>query len=264
MIAIASLAESQPLPLLEGMACGCFPVVTNVGIVPEMVAHGVNGLVVERSPEAFRDAFSWCERNLAAVRRAGRLNAARSQPKSAAGICSRHASATCSTRRSGAARCPRPKPRRRAGPLRAALSRHVAPARVAFVTPEFVTNEPRSGGLANYLRRMTTALVRQGHQPELFVIGHEACASIEVDGVRVHQVRGALSGALAARGYCAFSARCACALAAHVLPPLVEAWWLAAGAAPAQRRGRLRSGAECRLSRRRTLRAPRRRRHAPR
>lgn len=76
VIAIASEAESQPLPLLEGMASGCFPVVTNVGIVPELVVHGVNGLVVERSPEAFREAFAWCERNLDAVRRAGRLNAA--------------------------------------------------------------------------------------------------------------------------------------------------------------------------------------------
>lgn len=76
VIAIASLAEGQPLPLLEGMACGAFPVATEVGIVPELVRHGVNGLVVERSPEAFREAFGWCEQNLGRVRRAGCFNAA--------------------------------------------------------------------------------------------------------------------------------------------------------------------------------------------
>jgi glycosyltransferase involved in cell wall biosynthesis len=77
VIAIASTAESQPLPLLEGMACGCFPVATDVGIVPELVRSGTNGLVVERSVKAFRDAFAWCDAHLPFVRRAGEANAAR-------------------------------------------------------------------------------------------------------------------------------------------------------------------------------------------
>jgi hypothetical protein len=75
VIAIASEAESQPLPLLEAMACGCFPVATDVGIVSELVTSGVNGLVVSRTPESFREAFEWCERNRQAVQRAGALNA---------------------------------------------------------------------------------------------------------------------------------------------------------------------------------------------
>src|SRR5207249_11745294 len=43
--------------------------------VPELVTHGVNGLVVHRSPPAFRAAFQWCVLNPAAVRRAGMENA---------------------------------------------------------------------------------------------------------------------------------------------------------------------------------------------
>jgi glycosyltransferase involved in cell wall biosynthesis len=76
VIAIASLAESQPLPLIEGMASGCFPVTCNVGIVPEVVLSGVNGLVVERSIEGFRSAFEWCSSRLERIREAGLRNSA--------------------------------------------------------------------------------------------------------------------------------------------------------------------------------------------
>jgi hypothetical protein len=75
VLAIASRSESQPLPLMEGMACGCFPVTVNVGIVPELITDVANGLVVERSIEAFRKAFAWCSANLATVRGVGLSNA---------------------------------------------------------------------------------------------------------------------------------------------------------------------------------------------
>lgn len=75
VIACASEAEGDPRPLIEGMACGCFPVTTDVGIVPELVRHGVNGLVVERTAEAFAEAFTWCRANIDLVRAAGSLNA---------------------------------------------------------------------------------------------------------------------------------------------------------------------------------------------
>jgi hypothetical protein len=75
VICIASEAEGTPLPLLEAMACGCFPITTDVGVVPEIITDGNNGLVVERSVEAFRQAFSWCQSNRDFVRRAGRNNA---------------------------------------------------------------------------------------------------------------------------------------------------------------------------------------------
>jgi len=74
VLAIASTAESQPLPLIESMASGCFPVATDVGIVRELVRSGYNGLIVERSVESFRNAFAWCERHLDHIRRIGRFN----------------------------------------------------------------------------------------------------------------------------------------------------------------------------------------------
>ena len=76
VLAIASIAESQPLPLMEAMACGCFPVTTAVGIVPELVESGRNGLVVDRDADAFREAFTWCQDHLDEVRAAGLRNAA--------------------------------------------------------------------------------------------------------------------------------------------------------------------------------------------
>jgi hypothetical protein len=75
VIAIASVAEGDPRPLIEGMACGCFVVATDVGIVPELVVHGVNGLIVQPTSEAFEVAFAWCRANIEFVREAGRRNA---------------------------------------------------------------------------------------------------------------------------------------------------------------------------------------------
>ena len=74
VICISSSVEGGPLPLLEGMATGCFPVTTDVGIVPELVRDGDNGVVVERTVAAFRCAFQWCAEHLDQVRAAGRRN----------------------------------------------------------------------------------------------------------------------------------------------------------------------------------------------
>ena len=75
VLCVASTAEGEPLTLIEGMACGVFPVVVDVGIVPELVRDGENGLIVERSAAAFRAAFQWCASHLDEVRAAGRENA---------------------------------------------------------------------------------------------------------------------------------------------------------------------------------------------
>lgn len=75
VIAVASEAEGDPRPLIEGMACGCFPIATDVGIVPELVEHGVNGLIVQRSPASFARALAWCRANRERVLAAGRSNA---------------------------------------------------------------------------------------------------------------------------------------------------------------------------------------------
>lgn len=78
VFAISSKHEGEPLTLIEAMAAGCFPVCTNVGIVPELIQNHTNGIIIDRAePQAFRDAFAWCEKNLDWVRRAGEANALR-------------------------------------------------------------------------------------------------------------------------------------------------------------------------------------------
>jgi glycosyltransferase involved in cell wall biosynthesis len=76
ILAVSSQHEGEPLPLLEAMASGCFPVCVDVGIVPELIKHKENGYIVrERSVDAFREGFEWCDRNRAKVRTAGLANA---------------------------------------------------------------------------------------------------------------------------------------------------------------------------------------------
>ena len=90
VITCASDAEGDPRPLIEAMACGCFPVTVDVGIVPELViagdrgdtiAGGVTlyprGIVVDRTVDAFRSAFDWCAANAWEIRERGRVNAER-------------------------------------------------------------------------------------------------------------------------------------------------------------------------------------------
>ena len=74
VLCIASTYEGEPLTLLEAMAMGCFPVAVDVGIVPELVRNGENGLIVKRTPQSFRDAFLWCMAHKDQVREAGRYN----------------------------------------------------------------------------------------------------------------------------------------------------------------------------------------------
>lgn len=73
---VASKHEADPLPLIESMACGCFPVASAIGIAPELIRHKENGYIVEsRSVEAFQKAFRWCEDNLEYIRKQGKKNA---------------------------------------------------------------------------------------------------------------------------------------------------------------------------------------------
>jgi len=58
---------------------------------------------------------------------------------------------------------------------------------IAFITPEFVTEPSYSGGLANYLGRVTVALVEQGHTVHVFT--RSTCnEQIDFQGVTVHRV----------------------------------------------------------------------------
>ena len=81
VIAIASRHEGHPMPLIEGMAAGCFPVTTDVGLASEIIVNGQNGLIVTPTREAFREALSWCAANIEHVRAAGMENASLAKRK---------------------------------------------------------------------------------------------------------------------------------------------------------------------------------------
>jgi hypothetical protein len=52
----ASRTEGGPHPLLEASACQIPVISTRVGLAPELIEHGRNGLLVDRTVEAIRDA----------------------------------------------------------------------------------------------------------------------------------------------------------------------------------------------------------------
>jgi len=67
---VCSRNEASPLTLMESMACGCFPVVNEVGIVPEIIRHKENGYIVKgRTVAAYREAFKWCKENIEYIRK---------------------------------------------------------------------------------------------------------------------------------------------------------------------------------------------------
>jgi glycosyltransferase involved in cell wall biosynthesis len=75
VICVAATEEGTPLPLIEAMACGCFPICVDVGVVSEIVQHEQNGLIIERTSGAFRAAFEWCAAHTEEVRAIGASNA---------------------------------------------------------------------------------------------------------------------------------------------------------------------------------------------
>ena len=64
--------------------------------------------------------------------------------------------------------------------------------RIAFLTPEYVSEAADRGGLANYIRKMAGVLRGAGHEAEVFVLSDASPQSVEHDGVRVHRVRPAV------------------------------------------------------------------------
>lgn len=61
--------------------------------------------------------------------------------------------------------------------------------KIAFVTPEFITEEKTfDGGLANYLQRIGLALIKLGHEPHVFV-SSDVDEIIDLKGITVHRVR---------------------------------------------------------------------------
>jgi glycosyltransferase involved in cell wall biosynthesis len=60
--------------------------------------------------------------------------------------------------------------------------------RIAFLTPEFVTDYRHAGGLGNYLFRIGRLLLEQGHQPEVFVSSNLEPRILIHKGIRVERV----------------------------------------------------------------------------
>lgn len=61
------------------------------------------------------------------------------------------------------------------------------PLRIAFLTPQFVTERSDRGGLASYVSRIAVALADLGHQPEVFTVAAEA-GVCSYRGMRVEHV----------------------------------------------------------------------------
>ncbi len=59
--------------------------------------------------------------------------------------------------------------------------------RIAYVTPEFVTERNFSGGLANYLHRLSLSLIDMGHEPVIFVPA-DRDERFTHEGIEVHRV----------------------------------------------------------------------------
>jgi glycosyltransferase involved in cell wall biosynthesis len=67
--------------------------------------------------------------------------------------------------------------------------------RIAFITPEFVTDYCDGGGLGNYLNRMGTLLVERGHEVEIFLPSLLEPRVLMHHGIRVERVRVSPQGA---------------------------------------------------------------------
>jgi glycosyltransferase involved in cell wall biosynthesis len=52
----ASRTEGGPHPILEASACGIPVISTPVGIAPELISDGANGILIERTIPAIREA----------------------------------------------------------------------------------------------------------------------------------------------------------------------------------------------------------------
>jgi glycosyltransferase involved in cell wall biosynthesis len=60
--------------------------------------------------------------------------------------------------------------------------------RIAFATPEYVTEQHFDGGLANYLHRVSRMLAEAGHDVHVVTLSSQDDADFEHAGVKVHRV----------------------------------------------------------------------------
>lgn len=67
----------------------------------------------------------------------------------------------------------------------------LAPLRIAFATPEYVTEKYFDGGIANYLHRVAKALAGMGHDIHVLTLSEIDEAEFEHEGVTVHRISSA-------------------------------------------------------------------------
>ena len=60
--------------------------------------------------------------------------------------------------------------------------------RIAFATPEYVTEDHFDGGLANYINRTTRLLADLGHDVHVVTLSHKDEGHFDHNGVMVHRV----------------------------------------------------------------------------
>lgn len=61
--------------------------------------------------------------------------------------------------------------------------------RIAFLTPEYPSEYSSGGqGLGTYVHRMTSVLIKAGHEPEVFVSSRHSSRTFSYDGICVHRV----------------------------------------------------------------------------
>src|SRR5690349_6250886 len=63
-----------------------------------------------------------------------------------------------------------------------------AKLRIAFATPEYVTENHFDGGLANYLNRVAKTLADLGHDVHVVTLSHQNEAEFDHEGVMVHRL----------------------------------------------------------------------------
>lgn len=66
--------------------------------------------------------------------------------------------------------------------------------RIGFLTPEFVTENYFSGGLAHYLYRVSRALVSRGHEVHVITFSEIDSAEFEYDGIHVYRITRDITG----------------------------------------------------------------------
>jgi len=68
------------------------------------------------------------------------------------------------------------------------INREAKPLRIAFLTPEFVTEQTHAGGLAVFTDRITRTLKDMGCEPEVFTLTEKEPGIIYHDSVRVERI----------------------------------------------------------------------------